>query len=98
MKESKYTKELLETCTLKVKSMSDLVRLLTDSEKVHGSMTKLIKDKLVLYDIDFSHFKGSQGKRKTSSENSLEYIKENYLSYPSKLTVGSHTLKKLLYK
>ena len=97
-RKSKYTKELLEENVNKVSSLSDLVRILTEKDKVHGSMTQYIKKKLIEYEIDFSHFKGAQGRRKTVSCNSLEYIKENYLTNPSKLIVGSHQLKKWLIK
>ena len=97
MKNSKYTKELLEESVKKVTSLSDLVRLLLNKDKAHGSMTSYIKAKLIEYNIDFTHFKGAQGRRKTSSKNSLDYIYENYLCNPPKLKVGSSRLKQWLF-
>lgn len=98
MKESKYTKELLEQNVKLVSNMSDLVRKLTASEKAHGSMTDFIKNKLKSYNIDFSHFSRKSPKGKVHKSNSKEYLLENYFCNPSKLYTGSSVLKKWLFK
>lgn len=98
MRESKYTEAILTEKVLLAKNMSDLVRILTGKEKVHGSMTKYIKDKLLKYNINFSHFEKGRGRNTSFTSNSYDYIEENYLCFPPKLKVGSHQLKLWLYK
>lgn len=79
--ESKYTKELLEKAVKEVTTLSDLVRLLTNSEKAHGSMIAFIKNRLKILGIDFSHFNGRNPRQKvTSKKLTKESFISNYLT------------------
>jgi 5-methylcytosine-specific restriction endonuclease McrA len=79
--ESKYTKELLETAVKEVTTLSDLVRLLTNSEKVHGSMIAFIKKRMITLSVDFSHFNGKNPRQKvTCKKLTNESFISNYLT------------------
>jgi 5-methylcytosine-specific restriction endonuclease McrA len=75
--ESKYTKEILETAVKEVTTLSDLVRLLTNSEKAHGSMIAFIKKRMITLNVDFSHFNGKNPKQKLTCK---KLTKELFIS------------------
>lgn len=55
---SKHSKEDLEAVVLVSKNFSDVVRKLTNKEKVHGGMISFIKGLILDYEIDITHFTG----------------------------------------
>jgi hypothetical protein len=84
MVKEKYTKENLEKLVLESNTFSELVRKLTGNEKVHGNMVAFVKNKLINYNIDFSHFKG-RGWSKGVKNNGFKAITKedlikNYLT------------------
>ena len=102
MKKSKYTKELLVSAVKNSKTISDVVRKVTNSNSVHGSMVALIKAKLIGYDIDFSHFIGKGWINHKDNPRSLTMDKESfiksYLSKNPKKRTSTASLKKYLFK
>ena len=102
MGKSKYTKELLTEKVKEVSNLSELVRLLTDSNKAHGSMIAYIKSKLISYDIDFSHFNGKkwcEGRvNPTGIAITEDEFKTNYLTKNPIKRTGSTSIKKWLNK
>lgn len=99
MKTSKYTKELLEDNVKKVTTFSDLVRLLTNSEKVHGSMISYLKNKLIYFGIDYSHFNGINPNKKNGwNKLTKDDFIENYLTENPKRKTCNSNLKKWIIK
>ena len=99
MKKTKYTKKLLQSNIGDCYTFSDLIRRLTNSEKVHGSMIAYIKKKLDEYNIDYSHFTGRNPKSKGSNnQNKKEDIIRDYLDIDAKKYTNNTNLKKWLYK
>lgn len=102
MKNSKYSKQILEEAVSKSRSLSELVRILTKSDKAHGSMIAHIKNKLIYHKINYSHFDGRSKafflKKNGPFENSKEDVLKHYFtSSPTKFTCGTN-LKKWLFK
>jgi len=102
MKKSKYTKEILTKNVEEVNTLSDLVRKLTNSDKVHGSMVAYIKNKLLEYNIDFSHFNGkgwSKNKQNpTGIALTVEQFKKDYLTKDSIKKTCSTNIKNWIIK
>lgn len=100
--ESKYTKEYLELFVKESVSFSDLIRKMTNKEVAHGSMIAYIKEKLILYEIDFSHFVGRSWSKGSINPNGTAMIKEefveNYLDVNPKKITNNTNIKKYLFK
>lgn len=79
---SKYSKDQLELIINNSHGFSEVIRKLTNSEKVHGGMVDYIKKLAIGYKINFEHFKKSAWNKGLSSNKSisLEELKRNYLS------------------
>ena len=100
--ESKYTKEILEKYVKESISFSDLIRKMTNSEKVHGSLIAYIKNKLELFSIDFSHFVGRRWSKNLINPNGVALTKkqflENYMTLNPIKKTNNTNLKKYLFK
>lgn len=99
---TKYTKEYLEEYVKKSNSFSDLIRKITKSEIVHGSMIAYVKEKMILYKIDFSHFSGRSWSKDKINPNGLALTKEQFLEnymtlYPKRRTNNTN-LKRYIFK
>ena len=89
---------MLEEQVKKSISLSDLVRKLTNKEKVHGSMVVLIKKKLLFYNINFDHFIGRSKPKSSYKSMTKEEFIENYLSLNAKKKTSGTNLKYYLFK
>jgi hypothetical protein len=102
MKNSKYTKEILEPIVKASNSFSDVVRQLTDSEKVHGGMVDHIKKQMIKNSIDFSHFNKQYFKTgyviiNGPNKMTLERLNEDYLTKNPKKKTSNFNIKKWLF-
>ena len=99
---TKYTKKFLEEYVKISDSFSDLVRKITKSEIVHGSMIAYIKDKLELYKIDFSHFSGRSWSKDKINPKGVALTKDqfldNYMTLNPKRRTNNTNLKIYLFK
>ena len=76
---TKYTKEILCPVVKESISISEVVRKLTGKQKVHGSMVKYIGDKIRLYNIDMSHFKGMSWCSGKINPTGIAYSKQQFI-------------------
>lgn len=99
---SKYTKEYLEKYVKESDSFSDLIRRITKSEVVHGSMIAYVKEKMKLYQIDYSHFSGRKWSKDKINPNgvalSKEQFLENYMTINPKRRTNNTNLKTWIFK
>jgi len=96
----KYTKELLEEPVKSSFSYSEVVRKVTNSDKVHGSMLAYIKSFIIKYNLDTSHFLGYSWCRDKINPTGVALTKNQLEKYLCKngLKIGSNRLKKYLIR
>lgn len=99
---TKYTKEYLEEYVKESNSFSDLIRKITKSEVVHGSMIAYVKEKMELYGIKFNHFSGRTWSKDKINPGSIALTKqqflENYMTLNPKRRTNNTNLKKYIFK
>ncbi len=99
---TKYSKEFLEEYVKISDSFSDLVRRITKKDTVHGSMIAYIKEKMVVYKIDFSHFSGRMFSKDRINPSGVALTErqflDNYMTLNPKRRTNNTNLKMYLFK
>jgi 5-methylcytosine-specific restriction endonuclease McrA len=102
MIKTKYTKEFLEKFVIDSSSFSELIRKISNCETVHGSMIAYIKEKMISYNIDYSHFSGRYWSKDKINPNGValneKQFLENYMTSNPKRRTNNTNLKMYLFK
>ncbi len=102
MRKNKYTKEILEPIIKESKTFSEVIRRLTNSDKVHGGMVDYIKKIAIDYEIDYSHFIGrawSGGLRGLAfNAMTVTDLFKNYLTKNSIKKTCNNNIKNWIFK
>jgi hypothetical protein len=101
MNTTKYTSEILTKAVKASINYSQVVRLVTNKEQVHGSMHKYIKNLIIYYGIDTNHFKGRGSSRGKTNPAGNAYTKSEFIDRFLILNspqINSHVLKSKLWK
>lgn len=97
--QKKYTKELLEPIVKDSYSLSEVLRILNPESKIHGGSVGWLKNKLIKFEIDFTHFTGRAWRKDRElkmSKMNKDLLIDKYLNHDSDII--SDRLKGYLFK